>query len=59
MAIAVSLKVLGINIEDARSVAEGLNKLILPREYKLKLFREYVAERDLKDTEKFEGLIHG
>lgn len=59
MAIAESLKALGISIEDPRSVAEGLNKLILPKEHKLKLFREYVAERDLKDTEKFEELIRG
>lgn len=47
MAIAASLKALGINTDDARSVAEGLNRLLIPKEQKLKLLQEYAVERGI------------
>ena len=57
MGIAESLKSLGISIEDARSVAEGINRLILSREHKLKLLREYATERGIVITSQLEALI--
>ena len=57
MGIALSLKAIGISIEDPFSVAEGINKMLLTKEHKLMLFREYATERDLKDITKFEELI--
>lgn len=57
MGIAESLKALGIIIEDPRSVAEGINRLIIPREHKLKLLREYATERKIADTKDLEALL--
>ena len=51
MGIAMSLKALGINTDDAHSVAEGLNRLIVSREQKLKLLQEYAAERGIVLTD--------
>lgn len=58
MGIAESLKSLGVLIEDPRSVAEGVNRLILPREHKLKLLREFATERGIKITPELEALLH-
>lgn len=58
MAISASLKALGINTDNSRSVAEGLNRLILPREQKLKLLREYAAEQGITLTKESEDVIH-
>ncbi|MEK7514562.1 MAG: hypothetical protein AAB587_01960 [Patescibacteria group bacterium] len=59
MGIAASLKALGISIEDPRSVAEGINRLLITREQKLKLFREYAIERGIRDTKIFEDFLSG
>lgn len=57
MAISDSLKVLGINIEDAHSVAVGLGRLVLPKEHKLKLLKEYLVERNIELTKNLEDLL--
>ncbi|MEK7180667.1 MAG: hypothetical protein AAB706_04275 [Patescibacteria group bacterium] len=58
MGIAVSLKALGINTDDARSVAEGLNRLIVTKEQKLKLLQEYAVERGIVISKEIEAIIH-
>lgn len=50
MGVAASLKALGINTDDARSVAEGLNRLFITKEQKIKLLQEYAAERGITLT---------
>ncbi len=57
MSIADSLKALGIDIRDAVLVTEGINRLILPREQKLKLLREYAKERNITDLKSLEEKI--
>lgn len=57
MGIAESLKSLGILIEDPRSVAEGIGRLVIPLEHKLKLFREYATERKIIITKDLEDLL--
>lgn len=57
MSIADSLKALGIDIRDAVLVAEGINRLILPRAQKLKLLREYAKERNIVDLKSLEDKL--
>lgn len=57
MGIVESLKSLGIIVEDPRSVAEGINRLIIPLEHKLKLLREYATERKLTNIKDLEALL--
>lgn len=57
MGIVESLKSLGIIVEDPRSVAEGIGRLVIPLEHKLKLFREYAAERNITITKDLEALL--
>lgn len=57
MAIVQSLKALGIPIDDPRSTAEGINKLVVPRAQKLKLLREYAVERNIVVIKEWEDLL--
>lgn len=57
MAVAASLKALGINTDDARSVVEGLNRLFITKEQKIKLLQEYATERGITLTEEIKSVI--
>lgn len=57
MGIAESLKALGILIEDPRSVAEGIGRLVIPLSQKRSLLLEFLQERNLTLTDDLEGLL--
>ena len=57
MGVVESLKALGIIIEDPRSVAEGIGRLIIPKDHKLKLLTTYAVERNIVITPELEKLL--
>lgn len=57
MAIVESLRALGITVEDPRSVAEGLGKLIITLAQKKSLLKEYLTERGLDPSPELEALL--
>ena len=47
MSILDSLKTLGIRTEDVELTMDGINRLIISREQKLKLAREYASDKGI------------
>lgn len=59
MAIIESLKTLGIQTDDPDLVVIGLNRLVLSREQKIKLFREYAKEKQIIEVDRYLSKIEG
>ena len=57
MGIIESLRALGIITEDPKAVAEGINRLIIPRLHKLRLLEEYAADMGIEDLSELKGFI--